>query len=62
MEDCFTPSYKFKKFITINCITLRTINLNTGYTIGHLSLVFNEKRPLSEKMRAKLNAYLNTDF
>jgi len=59
---CLPIAYKFKKELQIKNKTLTTIALSTNYSKGHLSLVFNGKRPLSDELRAKLNAILDTNF
>jgi len=53
---------KFKEYIEIN--NLKPIDLATSMNISrsHLSRILNGERLMSERLRAKLNDKLNTNY
>jgi hypothetical protein len=53
---------KFLQHIEKHRITQLSIVKGLPVSNCHLSLVLRQKRELSESLRAKLNAFLNTDF
>ena len=57
-----TPSQLIKQHLIFNSITVISVAESLNISRHHLGEVLNGNRGLSEPLRTKLNAYLETDF
>lgn len=62
MNEILTIPDKFYKHLKDNKISVQLLAAFVDCSRQHLDYVLKNKRPLTEAMRIKLNAYLNTDF